>query len=142
MPRAYDVRTVALALDVQPKWLDNLLSHHALTGVTRSRQGVERHISDDGVLAIQLVRLLADLGVSVARAASMTREILATRTTDELRFADESGIVLLFPKAALEKRIRERLIDALDAVPRIARGRPTTKKKNAERVALGVQKTE
>ena len=124
MPRAYNPRTVALALDVSPKWVDNLLSHHAIVGVTRARQGVERIISNDGVLAIQLVRLLTELGLGVADAARIAGEALGTRSADELRFTDTSGIVLIFPVAALERRLRERLIDALDAAPRIPRGRP------------------
>ena len=124
MPRAYDVRTVALALDVSVKWVDNLLSHHQLLGVTRSRQGVGRTISDDGLLAIELVRLLADFGLGVARAVSIVSETLAARSLGELRFVDRSGIELTFPIALVERRLRDRMIDALDGVARVPRGRP------------------
>ena len=125
MPRrAYTVRTVALAIDVPAKWVDNLLSHHRLIGVAQSRQGVGRVISDEGVLAIQLVRLLADLGIGTARAAEIASQTLASRTSGEARFVDESGIELLFHIGTVERRLRERMVDALDAVPRVRRGRP------------------
>jgi hypothetical protein len=123
--RSYDVKTVALALDVTPKWLDNLLSHHSLPGVTRERQGVERRISDEGVLAIDLVRQLAAFGVGAARAAFIAQVTLSTRRGSELRYVDDSGVILLFPAASIERRLRERMIDAIDAVASVRRGRPT-----------------
>ena len=125
MPRAYDVKTVAVALGVRFRWLDNLLSQHELPGITSSRrQGVGRVISEEGVLAVELVRLLSDFGLGVGRAASVARATLASRAPGALRFADESGIVLDFPLAIVERRLREQLLDAVDAVPRLARGRP------------------
>jgi hypothetical protein len=124
MPRSYDVRTVALAIDVQAKWLDNLLSHHSIPGVIRQRQGVERRITDEGVLAIDLVRQLVGFGVGAARAVSIAQAALKTRGGDELRYVDDSGIVLLFPSASTERRLRERMIDAVEAVASVRRGRP------------------
>jgi hypothetical protein len=124
VPRAYDVKTVALALDVPSKWLDNLLSHHSLPGITRSRQGVGRVIVDEGVLAIELVRLLTEFGVGVARAVAITREVMSSREHGELRYEEESGIVVDFPTAVIQRRLRERMVDAIDAVARAPRGRP------------------
>jgi hypothetical protein len=122
--RAYDVKTVALALDLSLKWIDNLLSHHALPGVSKSRQGVGRVIADEGVLAIELVRLLADFGLGVTRAVAITWEAMSSREQGELRYASESGVVLVFPVAAIERRLRDRMVDAIDAVARVPRGRP------------------
>jgi hypothetical protein len=121
--RSYDVRTVALALDVPSKWLDNVLSHYSIPGVTRQRQGVERRITDEGVLAIDLVRQLAVFGVGAARAVSIAQVALMTRGGGDLRYVDASGIVLVFPSASIERRLRERMIDAVDAVASVRRGR-------------------
>jgi len=41
-----------------------------------------------------------------------------------LRFVDRSGIELRFPVTLVERRLRDRMIDALDAVARVPRGRP------------------
>lgn len=124
MQRWYDVKTVALALDVQTKWLDNLLSHHSVRGVARQRQGVERRITDDGVLAIELVRRLGLLGIGAARAVSIAQAALTTRGSGDLRYVDDSGIVLLFPATSIERRLRDRMIDAVEAAASVRRGRP------------------
>lgn len=125
MARAYNARLVALTIGVPDKWLDNLLSHHDLPGVTRSRQGVERRISDEGLLAIELCRILAkELGIPVTQAAVIVRSSLPRRESAELRFTTASGVQLLLPVASIEHRLRERTLEAVEAVARIPRGRP------------------
>lgn len=125
MRRTYSVKAVALALGVSTKWADNLLSRHALPGVERSRQGVERRISDEGLLAAEISRILnLELGLSVERAVAIAREVVNSSVGEETTFATVSGLVMRFPLGAIERRLRERMIDALEATVRVPRGRP------------------
>jgi hypothetical protein len=125
LPRSYTVRSVALALSTSGKWIDNLLSRHALPGVERGRQGVERRVSDDGLLAIEFTRMLnLELGVSMERAAEIAREAMSSRNPGGMTFATSSGLSLHFPVADIERRLRERMMDALEAAAHRRRGRP------------------
>lgn len=131
MVRSYTVKAVALALGVPSKWIDNLLSRHTLPGVEQSRQGVERRVNDDGLLAIECARILnLELGVSMKRAAAIAREALSSRTPNGMSFATASGLSLHFPVADLERRLRERMMDALEATARLPRGRPPRSNKS------------
>ena len=126
MARSYDVRAVALTIGVSIKWVDNLLSHHQLPGITRSRQGVQRRVSDEGLVGIELTRLLTSgLGVSVGRAAELARTALASRSGSDVRVSPAIGMTLVFHLSEIETRLRERVIDALESVARIRRGRPS-----------------
>lgn len=121
-PRTYDVWVTALTLGVDTKWLDNLLSHHDIPGCAGARQGVARRISDQGLLAIALIHLLhSELGIPLGRAAALVRTAVAENSLDSIRTA--SGIRLAVPLRELEAELRARLPDALQAAPRIARGR-------------------
>lgn len=80
MHRAYDVRTVALATGTTVKWVDNLLSHHDVPGVLNARQGVERRVSDGGLFAIEMTRILnREFGVPVRRAVALVRAFMPVR---------------------------------------------------------------
>ena len=130
MSRTYSVRAVSLALRVSDKWTDNLLSRHPLPGVERSRQGIERRINDEGLLAIEFARILnLELGVSMERAAAIARDAMNARTRGETSFATPSGLSLHFPNADIERRLRERMMDALEATARKPRGRPPRSEK-------------
>ena len=127
--RAYNAKTVAFAVGATPKWLDNLLSRHRLPGVTQSRQGVERQISDEGLLAIELTRLLVwEFGIPLPQSAAIVRTVLRTRpdVRDDhgARFEAPSGVALLFPLHRIQERLRIQLLTAIEAVPNVARGRP------------------
>lgn len=123
MHRSYSVRLVALTTGVDNRWLDNLLSRHSLPGTSRQRRGVERRINDEGLMAIELVRVLnLELGVSVAAAAAIAVRMLAPQSAGTFRTA--SGLTLTLPLAELETRLRARLLDALEFVARVPRGRP------------------
>jgi hypothetical protein len=110
---------------VSPKWLDNLLSHFDLPGVSGgTRQGLERSVSMHGMLAIEMVRLATqELGMPLARAVSIATQTLAA---DPLRGATRSasGILIEFPISELERRLRERLVEAVEAAAIVPRGRP------------------
>ena len=125
MSRSYTARVTALVVGVQPKWLDNLLSRHALPGVSRSRQGVERRISDEGMLAVELCRIFnLELGVSLRQAAEIATQGLRSATDSEWRYTTSSGLVLSLPIPATRARLRDRMVDAIEIVAAASRGRP------------------
>jgi hypothetical protein len=122
--RTYDVRTAALTVDADAKWVDNLLSHFDVPGCIGSRQGVQREISDAGLRAIASIRILqTDIGVSLERAVELVRDALSRRgNLESLVTARGSRIDIRVD--ALEAELQARLPDALEAVPRRRRGRP------------------
>lgn len=125
MPRAYDVRVVALTTNTSAKWVDNLLSHHALPGVEKSRQGVQRQITDDGVLAIALVRCLTrSAGFGTPTAVGIVCRALEARRGSDVVLPLAPGVALRIDVSLVEQDLRERLADAIDAAPRVRRGRP------------------
>ena len=86
MSRSYNARITALITGVQLTWLDNLLSRHNLPGVSRSRQGIDRRISEEGMLAVELCRILnLELGISLTHAVEIATQCLNSATDDELR---------------------------------------------------------
>jgi hypothetical protein len=114
----------ALATGVSPKWIDNLLSHHAVPGVAGGRQGLERSISMHGMLAIEIVRLATEeLGLSIARAVAIATKLLSTEPFGSTA-RTSSGVQIFFPIQELERRLRERLVEAVEAAPSVPRGRP------------------
>lgn len=124
MARSYSVRVVALILRLDGKWLDNLLSRFHLPGVSRSRQGVERGISEDGLLAIELCRILnLELGVSIARSVAIVDTGVHGGEGD-MRFSTPSGLTLSMDLSGVRRRLRERTLDAVEAAPVTRRGRP------------------
>ena len=98
-----------------------MLFQHDIPGVASSRQGVERSISDLGIRILEYIRISSqELGIPVSRAV----EIAVASTTAGARFVSASGAELRFPTEQIEQRLRERLVDAIEATPRIPRGRP------------------
>lgn len=133
MSITYDVRVVALTIGETVKWVDNLLSHHAIPGVVQGRQGVERRITKDGLLAIEIVRLLAvELNASLASATAIATAMLDSRTGSQLWFRTESGITLEIAAAELERRLHHGVADAIESIPRVRRGRPALRSRDAE----------
>jgi hypothetical protein len=110
------------------KWVDNLLSHYELPGITRSRQGVARRITDEGLLAVESTRLLTtELGVPVAHAATIAAAAVQSRQDAQMRFLTASGVAIVFPVEDMQRRLHERVLDAVDGVASIRRGRPPRK---------------
>ena len=124
MPRSYDVRIAALACDVDAKWLDNLLSHFTLPGVERARQGVERRIGVDGLVAIELVKsLAAEAGLPLRHAAELARACHGKQSPVTIELA--ANIELRIDLTAIAAHVNSRLPDAIEAAPRVKRGRPS-----------------
>ena len=75
MARAYTLAVAALAIDVTPKWLDNVLSHHDVPGVGRGRQGRRRQIPPVALSLLAIARVLhTELHVPIARALEIATE--------------------------------------------------------------------
>lgn len=125
MARSYNVRIAALITDAPIKWIDNLLSRHELIGIDKSRQGVERRISDDGLLAVELCRILnLELGVSIRQAVAIANACMRREDGPDLRLTLPSGLSLHFPAAATRARLRDRTREAVEMVAIAPRGRP------------------
>jgi len=119
------VRLVALTLGVQAKWLDNLFSHYDIPGVARSGQGVSREISHQGLVRIEVIRSLnAELGIPLATAVQVSESVVLDDLSESSVYRMPSGFALSIPVAAIERRLRDRLLEAIDAVAHIRRGRP------------------
>ena len=120
MSRAYTVATIALALDVDTKWVDNVLSHFVISGVKQSRQGIARRISAEGVLELALVRQLTEhLGIPMELAVARSK-VLAE--TGEYRLG--GAISLHLDRAREWGELESRLEFAVEAAPVPRRGRP------------------
>lgn len=125
MQRSYDVRAVALATQTPVKWVDNLLSHHHLPGIEHGRQGVQRCVSDDGLLAIELTRQFNyELGIPLQRAARLAASVLRARADKMASLAIAEEIQLSVNIAAVARRLREQVVSAMETVSPRRRGRP------------------
>jgi hypothetical protein len=121
MARAYTVGTVALALAIPQKWLDNVLSHYTLTGVAQQRQGVSRKVSLEGVLQLALaIHLIQDLEVEtpngIRLAALLTKAGGLHRT--------KGGISIEIDLPRIRTNLEARLAEAVEITPIPRRGRP------------------
>lgn len=124
MARAYTVGTVALALAIPKKWVDNVLSHHTLAGVIQQRQGVSRRVSLDGVLQLALaVHLIQDLQVPTPNALHLAA--MLTESGGHHRTRTGIGIDLDLPRIRAD--LEARLAEAVEITPIPRRGRPPLK---------------
>lgn len=124
--RAYTVATVAVTLEVSPKWLDNTLSRFHIRGVLQSRQGVSRRLGPQAVVTLHLANeLIRTLGIPLGEALA-----LAERAGN----AGEMATIVLFASASLtiditatSHEISQRLAHAVEVTPVPKRGRPSRK---------------
>jgi hypothetical protein len=125
MPRAYTIDTAALTLETSVKWLDNVLSHNRVHGVTQKRQGVSRRLSVDGLLILGLAFLLIhDLGVPTTRAIALAEDL----ARNEGRHRTPHGLNIDLDLGSFQTRLLERLENAVEVAPAPRRGRPPIKK--------------
>ena len=118
--RAYTVDVAALALGVERKFLDNLLSHHDIADCIGGRQGVRRRLARDGVVRLAIVVVLArQLGVPLARAVTLASRLHADRAVEP---AEALRIAVDLP--TLERRVEARLALAVESAREPRRGRP------------------
>lgn len=126
--RGYSVAIAALALDIDPKWVDNLLSQNRVHGVNRSRQGVQRRLAPGALYVIATVhRLNRTLQIPVATALKLAHELW--RAPDSGLAGDAAvvamdGIRLEVRREELRSLVDEAVVGALEIAPRTKRGRP------------------
>ena len=124
--RAYTVATVAVTLNVSPKWVDNALSHFYVNGVLHSRQGVSRRLTPQAVVILFIAEaFVRSIGIGLGDALSLAA-----------RINSEGGVVTIpiFPSASLTvdvsataRHVSERLAHAVEVTPVPKRGRPSIK---------------
>lgn len=120
--RSYDIAIASLAADAPQKWIDNLLSQHAVPDVVMERRGVPRRISYGALIRLALVRELhVALGMSVRDALRLASSLIepsggGVHARGHLR--------VTFDRSGLERAVNERLREALESAPAPKRGRP------------------
>lgn len=130
--RGYSVVAAALALSVDPKWLDNVLSQHRVEGVAQTRQGVQRRLAPSALYLIATVHTLnRELQVPVGGALSIAHALW--RDPPEAGESDQGihrieGISLRIDRSEIKARVDAALAEAVEIAPRPRRGRPPRKR--------------
>jgi hypothetical protein len=123
--RAYTVATTAVTLNVPTKWVDNVLSHHRIPGVSRSRQGVARKLTYPAILTLELaLRIARSLTSTLPRSLELAASVLANR---ESPLSLGNGLRLIVDLDRLESELVARLDHAVEVTPLPRRGRPGTR---------------
>ncbi len=118
--RGYTVATVAVALGVTAKWVDNALSHHRITGVVQSRQGVARRLTVEAVTVLEIaLRLMRALHIPAATALHIAQEL----SRHGPAYARE-GCEITLDVNAVRSIVTRRLAEAVEYTPVPRRGRP------------------
>jgi len=127
--RSYSVAVSSLAIDAPLKWLDNLLSHYPVPDVGAERRGVARRIPHSALLLLALTRELhVELGLGVRDAIGLAADLLGANGG----IVSRGGHVrVTCDRPALERRVSERLHDALESAPSPRRGRPSRHSQSA-----------
>ncbi len=124
MPRAYTVATAALALNVPTKWVDNILSHHHVQGVTQARQGVQRRLPVRSLTILSIaLTLMSDLGLPTANALYIAGELVQSRGKIIL----PTGVIIELDIEQVSDALLQRLEHAVEVAPLPRRGRPPEK---------------
>jgi hypothetical protein len=101
------------------KWVDNVLSHHAIHGVGKIRQGVSRRLSLDSIVELSIaLRVHQTFGCPMARSLEIAR-LLAPSGICRI-----DGVTISVNLQELKASIVERLQHAVETVPVPKRGRP------------------
>jgi len=121
---AYTVAATAVTLEMPAKWVDNVLSHYRLPGVSRGRQGVARRLAPQAILALDIaLRISGALRVPISRALELSERLLkheaGTATVDM-----GHGISLSLDLGEVRRDLLERLAHAVEVAPSPRRGRP------------------
>ncbi len=129
--RGYSVGTAALALQVDVKWLDNLLSQNRVAGVTQKKQGVQRRLAPGAMHVIATVHQLnRELQIPVGAALRLAHalwEIPQSSDPPDDAAVRAGEIELRLDRAELRARVAAAVAEALEMAPRTRRGRPPKK---------------
>ena len=119
--RAYTVATAAVTLQMPPKWIDNVLSHHSISGVAKSRQGVARRLTPQALLNLEIAIRLSDaLSIPIARALELAHGLMEKPSG----LTVGHGITLTLDVEAISAELTDRLAHAVEIAPLPKRGRP------------------
>jgi hypothetical protein len=128
--RAYTVATVAVTLGVPAKWLDNVLTHYTIPGVSRAKQGIARRLNQRAVLVLATaLELSRGLRLPVSSAISLAGRLVEAGEGDEDGVMTLNGIIRItidFPR--IESMLAERLAHAVEVAPMPRRGRPPSRR--------------
>jgi len=125
MARAYTIATAALALGTSVKWLDNVLSHNRVLGVTQKRQGISRRLTVEALLVLALVVLLIqELGLPTSKAITLAEDLLS----NDGRYSAQQGLNLGLDLSSFRVQLLEKLENAVEIAPGPKRGRPPRNK--------------
>lgn len=121
----YDLAAVAHAVDLDPKQLDNLLSRNVLPGVEKKKRGLARRLTPDVVVVIRLAKEIADaLQLSIGSLFGVAQHI----ARDDRREVNLGiFLTLRIDLPALRSTTLARLDEAVEAVGRRQRGRPSNR---------------
>ena len=118
----YNCASTAAALDVSAKWLDNLLSHNNIDGVTKARQGIPRKLSVEAITTIALVSTLHEhAGIPIANALAIASRALHDHASP---LTLGPGVTLTINRDTLQHDVAARLAAAIEVTPAPRRGRP------------------
>lgn len=125
--RGYTVAAAAVTLGMPAKQLDNILSHHSVPGVQRSRQGVQRLVAPSALIQLEIAVILADtLGMPFTLAIPLAAQI--HRAGGTIDIADTPRLSLRLDLPSLTAQLDRRLADAVESAPHPKRGRPRRSK--------------
>jgi hypothetical protein len=120
--RAYTVATTAVTLKVPVKWVDNVLSHNRVPGVSRNRQGVSRKLTYRAILTLEVaLRIARTFSSTLPRSLELAALLLANRESP-VNIGD--GLSLAIDYRELESDLASRLDHAVEVTPLPRRGRP------------------
>jgi hypothetical protein len=118
--RGYTVVTSAVALNVDYKWLDNLLSHHTVTGVRQARQGITRTVTYEALRVIAIaIELTNEAQVPLPEALKWGARLAGGENP-----ATAGRLSLSISLDSVESWLLERLAYAVEVAPIPRRGRP------------------
>lgn len=120
--RSYDIATVSVAISSSRKWIDSVVSHYTIHGVTSLARGVERGFSFEAIVLLDLTRVLvAELGLPVRRAVDLAAHL---RESPGGEVVLAGGVRLVIDLDTHTRRILQQLLQAAESVSRPRRGRP------------------
>jgi hypothetical protein len=123
--RAYTVAAASVALRTPAKWVDNILSHHQLPGVTQSKQGVARRLTHQAILILEVaLRVNRSIEIPMGRSLELAEKLIrAGRSPLEL----SGKLWLSIDVPAVQADLAERLAQAVEIAPVPRRGRPRSR---------------
>ncbi len=122
--RAYTVTAAAVTLNVPIKWVDNVLSHNRVRGVSQARQGVTRRLAPQAVTILEIaLQLGRTASLPLGRALEIAHALVdAGGSAAHVRLS--ASVMIVVDVSAIANDTAERLAEAVEMAPTPRRGRP------------------